>query len=146
MDIDPDLGQAMVALSIVPNFQVDLPPDRVAAATMLAESTRLAERAVAVAPDDPNALNRLGAVRVFQGRRAEAWPLVARAVEIAPTDPDVLSVAAWCYFFADQDQSPPEWAEHSCPVAEQHGMGTRVACFKPSQLEPMPVWTWTASR
>ncbi len=110
----------MVTLSLVHMWQADYAADDAEAATLIEQSFQLAERAAATDPDDPNALLRLANTRVFQGRRAEAWPLTARAVEIAPTNPDVLAVAAWTYFFADQGRAPLDWAERAMTLNPGH--------------------------
>ena len=120
LEIDPDFVQAMVTLSIVLMWQADYASNGTEAAALIAESFQVAERAVRIDPDDPNALLRLAATRVLQGRRAEAWPLSARAVEIAPLNPDVLTIAAWIYVFSDQGRVPLEWAERAIALNPGH--------------------------
>jgi len=121
IEIDTDFAAARVALSIAVMNWSDHMGNEAEAAALVAESFRLAEQAAEIDPNNPYALVRLCTVRVLQDRRAEAWPLAARAVEIAPLSPDLLADAAWCYPFADQDQSPLDWAKRAVALNPAHG-------------------------
>lgn len=110
----------MVTLAIVVMYQADTAASEPEAAAPMAESFALAERAVALDPNDPMALTRLSCTRVLQGRREEAWPYAERAVEFAPTNPDVLAIAAWCYMFADRGSGPREWAARAIDLNPGH--------------------------
>jgi predicted TPR repeat methyltransferase len=57
----------------------------------VAQATEMYRRALAVSPDDPDALHFLGIAEHQQGRSEEALRLMARAIEIAPLHPDVHS-------------------------------------------------------
>ncbi|TNC73778.1 winged helix-turn-helix domain-containing protein [Rubellimicrobium roseum] len=98
---DPGFVKAHVSLAIVLMFQVLGAPTEAEARALLDEARVAAERAVALDPEDPDALVQLASARVGQGRRAEARAALERAVELAPNNPDVLTVAAWTYPWAD---------------------------------------------
>lgn len=57
------------------------------------------ERAVALAPDEPIALNYLGYARIERGERlAESQTMLERANQIAPEDASITDSLAWAYF------------------------------------------------
>ncbi|MCE6949924.1 tetratricopeptide repeat protein [Cereibacter sphaeroides] len=98
---DPGYAKAHSALGIVLMFRILDASTEAEAFALMDEASAAFRKAVALDPDDPDALVQLASAQLWDGRRAEAKRSLDRAIELAPNNPDVLSIAAWTYPWAD---------------------------------------------
>ena len=111
LTLDPDYALAWALLSLVESFRSDLSTGEEAEQLMV-RSARHARRAYELAPNDPDVIQRMALIGLFEGESRDwAAEKMRRAIDIAPNNADTLAVGAWIAPYAGIfGEEPAEWA------------------------------------
>ncbi len=111
LEIDPQLARAYVGLSYIYEYRLDLSIG--VPAENEAHLVEVANKAVALDPNDAEAQMVLGHAFAYQGRAEQALQQFARAEALAPSNADVLILIAWYLPQLDQSQRAVALAERA---------------------------------
>jgi len=103
VEIDPDNALLQCTLGYVNWYYINAGVS--ADPAYLAKAQELAERALRLEPNLPQAHRVLGLVRIHQGRTLEGIRLLQRALSGDPSDTDTLALLATCYGFVGKPEA-----------------------------------------